>query len=417
MRKTKWVRGARVGPVLWLWTGTALLAMAATAAGCGGDDNVGGPTGGSDSGSDGTSPGTDGGPHADAGNDSTAPTDSGQDTGPVTDTGPGNDTGPADTGGGDTGTDTGSDTGSDTGTDTGTDSGPLCDDNGGNVATVTMVAAGSATGFSMPLDAVPDTAGAMVYFTALAADGTGGVYSVAATGAATPTKLASGLGIVTSIALSSDGQTLLLADPAAPSSTADRGAILTMGTSAGKPAILSGTDGYQPRGVTVQGTTVFFTGIDPANGMPGVFSINIAGGSASAVAEGAPFVDPNGVAAASNGDVYVSDSTASNAWGAIIAVPKGGSAAAVAGGLTLGLPAGLAYSADEKTLVSSASAAGKGELLLFNTSNPGTPATDTTGAIGTATEGAGLHRAIGGCTYAYVDSAAGGFGAVYTLTK
>lgn len=310
---------------------------------------------------------------------------------------------------------------SDTGTTPPADGSAACSDNGGNLGTVKAIAVGSDTTFSAPLDSVPDATGSVIYFTALAPDGTGGVFSVATSGSGAPTMLASGLGLPSSIVLGSDGATLFVADAASPLSTADGGGIVTVGTSGGGgPTLLAGTEGYAPRGLTVQGSSLFFTGVDPANGSAGVFTVAAGGGTASVVAEGDPFREPSGVAVSSSGAVYVLDgSSSASGRGSLLAV-NGGAAAVLVDAVSVNFPSGLALSADGSALLASALVApgSTGQVLLVPLGgDAGAPTSITAGPVATSTEPAGLHRAPNGCLYAWADSAAGGFGTVYALEK
>jgi hypothetical protein len=187
-----------------------------------------------------------------------------------------------------------------------------------------------------------------------------------------------------------------------------------MGTGAGAPSLLGGTDGYLPRGLAINGSDVVFTGIDPANGKAGVFSIAGAGGNVTTILEGDPFVDPSGVAT-SGSATFVVDTIASGYHGTIFAV-TGANAVPIATNIYAGYPAGIAVTSDGQTLLAS-SAAGAGGQLLKVAIGGGTASSVAPGAIATSTEPAGLRRAHGGCAYAFVDSAAGGTGAVYLVTK
>ena len=345
-----------------------VLALGMFGAGCGGDDDDGGTGPTDDSGVD-TSPGTDSG--KDSGTDST--TDSGTDAGDTADTGP---------------------------------LGP------GTLGTTTKVA-NDPTKFTSPFDATLDPTGATVYFTAIAPDGTGAVFSVPAAGG-TVTKLASAGALIApfGIAISTDGKTLFIADVAAG---ADLGAIYTLPIAGGTPALLAGTDGLTPRSLETSGTDLYFTGIE-SGGSPALMKIPAAGGTVATVAKGDPFRDPSGLAVTKSGDVYVVDTVGAGSRRANILKVSGGAATEFVSNVVVGYPAGLTLSQDESALELSGLDPVLGTDSVFRIVIATKASTAFTKDIATFTESAGMHRAKNADTYAWVDSTAAG-GTVYVLSK
>jgi hypothetical protein len=180
----------------------------------------------------------------------------------------------------------------------------------------------AATGFLEAFDGVDDGV-ATVYFTGLDATGAT-VFKVPDDGSATAatdlnvTGITAGFGI----ALSGDGNTIYVADPAFEVSTAVAGAATPLGQivssakAGGAAAAVTGTQGYVPVALAVltagSTDTLYFTGQDPANGKWGLFSVAAAGGTVATVAEGTPFINPSGLvvvpgAGTAAGTAYVVD--------------------------------------------------------------------------------------------------------------
>src|SRR5579871_1691761 len=279
--------------------------------------------------------------------------------------------------------------------------------------------------FSSPFDATPSPDGTTIYFLAVvqvAGEPTPAVLSVPASGAAA-TVLASGAPLSSpfGIAVDSAGAHLFIADSSGTSDpNDDSGSVLVMSTTGGAPAPLSGTVGFAPRGVVLVTPTngtevVYFTGLDPANGMPGLFSIPPNGGTATVLAEGAPFVDPSGVAVTSAGAAYVADTIATESGTASILEVSSGAASVLATDLLVGYPAGLALSQDEQVLLVSGidPETHTDEVIRIVLATQATTA--ITSGISTFGESAGLHRAPGSEVYAWADSQANTTGTVYVL--
>jgi sugar lactone lactonase YvrE len=289
---------------------------------------------------------------------------------------------------------------------------------GGQIGTIVKTA--NDTSFRSPLDATPSPDGSTIYFTAIAGDGTGAVFSSRASGGGA-TRIDSG-GILISpsgITVSPDGKQLFIADPAVDDETAEHyGAILTLPVTGGMPTILAGTQGTRPHGVAIAGTTLFFTAAVGASGAPGVYSTTFAGGQVTTVAAGPPFADPNGIAIAQNGDAYVSDTTVSPSKVAAVIKVSAGSAMTLVTDLGVGYPAGLALTQDESAVLVSGLDPATQTDVVYRITLGATPRTVMFNqTISAFSEPAGLHRAAGADIYAWADSLANGTGTVYTLSK
>ena len=288
----------------------------------------------------------------------------------------------------------------------------------GQIGTITKAA--NDTSFTSPFDATPSPDGSTIFFTAIGADGTGGVFTSPASGGSA-TRLDSG-GVFTSpsgITISGDGKQLFVADPAADDDTTDQyGAVFVLSAAGGTPAALAGTRGLQPRGVVVAGPTLYFTAGAASAAGPGVYSIALAGGQATAIVTGAPLVDPGGVAVAQNGDAYVADSVGSADGLAAVFKVSGGQATLIVADLGVGYPAGIALAQDESTLLVSGLDPATQTDVVYRVVLGATPQTSsfnqTISAFG---EPAGLHRAAGVDVYAWADSLANSTGTVYALSK
>jgi DNA-binding beta-propeller fold protein YncE len=172
-----------------------------------------------------------------------------------------------------------------------------------------------------------------------------------------------------------DGKTLYVADPAAGMESG--GAILELAVAGGTPTELA--SGYRPRSVTVASDgSMFFSGIDPTTGDPGVF--HLVNGVTTAVFTGAPFVDPSGIALMKDGTVLVADTRLFDASGggmpvigseAGIVRVKDGAASVFATGFATGYPAGIALSMDEANLIVSAEGADRSDTVyVVDVANP-----------------------------------------------
>jgi DNA-binding beta-propeller fold protein YncE len=189
----------------------------------------------------------------------------------------------------------------------------------------------------------------MIYFTAIDGEAVG-VYAVSAQGGDVQTLL-TGEPLLTpqGLAISSDGQTLFVADRGA-------GQVWSIPSAGGSAAVLAGTEGTAPVSVEVKaeasGDMVYFSG--SRDGTPGVWKVAAAGGAAASVAQGAPLVNPMGVAIADDGTVYVVDHDASGQDSASVFRIKGGQVETIANHFRAGHLAGAALTQDNGALLVSA---------------------------------------------------------------
>ena len=271
-----------------------------------------------------------------------------------------------------------------------------------NEAINTINKISSPAGDESPLDATPDPDGQMVYYTTSKR-----LYRVAA-GGGDPTLLAEGSPLTTpwGLAISSDGQTLYVADPGS-------NAIFVVPAGGGTPAILPGSEGTSPRvpEIIVENGSdqLYYSGV--SDNEPAILKMTPAGGPPSIIYKGSPLVDPSGVAIASNGTVYVADRS-----GTIFQI-RNGLAEAIASNIRAGDPiSGLTLLHDQSLLLASTLNPDNGtaqvimvnlgtmELALFNK------------VIGDNSGAAGLHRAHNGNFFAWADFRKNpGDGAVYYL--
>jgi sugar lactone lactonase YvrE len=290
---------------------------------------------------------------------------------------------------------------------------------GGSGQIGTIVKTANDSSFRSPLDATPSPDGSTIYFTAIAGDGTGAVFSSPATGGRA-TRIDSGGILITpsGITVSPDGNQLFIVDSAVDDEKAEQyGAILVLPVAGGMPTILAGTQGTRPRGVAVAAATLFFTAAG-VSGAPGVYSIPLAGGQVTTIASGPPFADPSGIAIARNGDAYVSDIAASPSKMPAVIKVSGGSATMIVTDLGVGYPAGLALTQDESAvLVSGLDPATQTDVVYRITLGATIPTSMFNQTISAFNEPAGLHRASSADIYAWADSLANGTGTVYTLSK
>ena len=148
---------------------------------------------------------------------------------------------------------------------------------------------------------------------------------------------------------------------------------------------------------------VYFTGLDPANGAPGLFRVPVAGGPVTTVAAGAPFVSPDSVVVTAGGVAYVTDQGSGKGKGEVLKVSDG-TVTPVLSDLRLGTPAGVTTVNDDATLlVSSIDAATLSDQVLFLDLASGKTAAATK-VIGANKDSAGgLHRAHAAPVLAWAD--------------
>ncbi|MGZ6034552.1 MAG: hypothetical protein ACXWLG_03875 [Myxococcaceae bacterium] len=280
----------------------------------------------------------------------------------------------------------------------------------GTVKSVATVVSGG-TSFRLPFDAALSPDGKTAYFTALVDDGAALLKSPVMGGAATKVADLVGPG---SLDVTADGRTVVVADPGVESSTGALGALVSVSSSGGAPAVLSGTEGTLPRGMAISGSRVVFTGVDPADGVPGVFETTVGGGVTTLLKTG--LFDPSGVSIGSGGEVYVLDAEGEGSSTRRILKVASGAGTELVKGLRVGFPSGLAMAENGLNLVvaSTDPATGTARFERFGLSGTtaGAPVATT---IGSFDEPAGLHRAALSDTYAYVDSGASGSGTVFVV--
>lgn len=280
----------------------------------------------------------------------------------------------------------------------------------GTVKSIATAVTGG-TSFRLPFDATLSPDGKTAYFTALV-DDEAALFSVPAAGG-TPTKLAD-LVAPGSVDVTGDGQTVVVADPGVESSTGALGAIVTVSSSGGMPAVLTGTEGTLPRGVAVSGSRIIFSGADPADGSPGVFETATGGGLTTLLKTG--LVDPSGVAITPAGGVYVLDAEADGVSTRRLLAVDMGTGTTIVTGLRPGFPSGVAVAENGLAFLVATTDGTTGNAQLERFALGGTRAGDPVGTtIGAYDEPAGLHRASQSDSYAYVDSGASGSGAVFVI--
>jgi hypothetical protein len=274
------------------------------------------------------------------------------------------------------------------------------------------------TVFSLALDAAPSPDGATIYF--IGADGNGGaVFSTPAAAGSTPALLTSGgiVGAPLSIAVSSDGTKLYLADPAAQTPN-DKGAILTEPVGGGTPTLLAETVDFAPRAVAVSkvggSDEIVFIGTDKTASPDGTFADGVfkdVSGTVTSVLAGG---DPATIAVATDGTIYILDQAGSIAKVAVGAT----TATALAGAsqtLNVSFPSGMDVSQDQTALlVSGFDATGKESIARVVIATGAVTQLTLTPAL-TGAEPAGLHRAFNTDTYAFVDTGANTSGTIYLL--
>lgn len=256
------------------------------------------------------------------------------------------------------------------------------------------------SGFQQPLDAAPRADGSTVHFTAKAGNAPA-VFSVPAAGGAV-VKLASGAPLVgpLGVAVSGDGTHVFPADPGASR-------IFAVPSSGGPPVAVAGSDGWAPRGldvVTGSGRdTIYFSGRDPADKAPGVFTLPAGGGTPAVVAKGAAFTSPDAVVvAATGGAVYVSDRGNGSA-GTVLRVSS--TVSTVLDSVRLGDPGGLSLSKDGRALlVSSLDPVSGADQVLFVDLASGKTGVAKNVIGANHNSSGGLHRARGATGMAWADT-------------
>ncbi|HEY2031494.1 MAG TPA: hypothetical protein VGH20_20020 [Myxococcales bacterium] len=269
--------------------------------------------------------------------------------------------------------------------------------------------------FSLALDAAPSPDGNTIYFLAVDPANGPGVFKTAAAANSTPTLITSGgsLGSPLALAVSTDGNTIFLADPAAQTAT-DQGAIFAESAAGGAPSLLPETVDFAPRAVAVSkvggSDEIVFIGTDKTSGADGVFK-DVSGQVTSVVAGN----NPSSIAVANDGTIYILDQAGSIARVA----PGGTSATALAGAsqhLDVSFPSGMDLSHDQSALLVSGfdPATGNESIARVDIATGAVTQLVLTPPLAGGEPG-GLHRAANADTYGFVDTGAGNSGTVYLL--
>jgi len=267
----------------------------------------------------------------------------------------------------------------------------------------------------IPWDAAPNPDGTIFYFTT-----SSGVFSVPAGGGEVET-LSQTMVSPFGIAVSTDGETIYVADPWAAGPAGN--AIYAIPAAGGDPVAVGGTSGTSPRGLDVVNENgadfIYYTGVDPSNGQPAVLKVLAEGGwNSVAIVSGAPLVDPSGIAVTNHSAIYVLDRLASGGGLGSVFHIDGPVFEPVATGIRTGAQlAGIALSqAEDRLLVSQLDAdAGTAQVLLINLINMDTSIVEA--VINVNTSAGGLHRAYNADIFAWLDSGGDdGRGQVYRIT-
>jgi len=216
--------------------------------------------------------------------------------------------------------------------------------------TVTKVAQG---GFRSPTDAVSSPDGATFYFGGFTdPDGDPAVFRVSSTPGSTAEAIVSGdpLGLPIGLVMACDGSTLYLADAGG-----DAGVLYAVSAANGGATDLGVTELTRPGGIAMgpDCETLYVTG-RTLEGLPALFAIPRAGGTARVVFSGDPLVSPTGVHVDDDGVAWVMDHNAFGAVGegVLFSIPSDGSSATVvADNLRMGTPGGVSLTAGGGTAV------------------------------------------------------------------
>jgi DNA-binding beta-propeller fold protein YncE len=260
-----------------------------------------------------------------------------------------------------------------------------------------------------PWDAVPSPDASTIYFTAVGQEGSPGVFSIPFDGGdVTEIAGADTLVMPLGIATSSDGQTLYVSDPWAKGSLGNAVYALSLD---GVGEKVAGTQWTMPQGVEIvsrNGADVlYFTGIDPTDGQPAVYSVPASGGKLYMLAKGAPLSAPSGIAIAQDGTVYVLDKLASGSGlGSVLRISESGQVDEIAGDIrTGGQMAGLTLTQDESLLLASSLGAAEdaAQVVVVDLTTMQTSVFND--VIRERTSAGGLHRAHDVDAYAWAEGA------------
>ncbi|MBK8252969.1 MAG: hypothetical protein IPK82_09900 [Polyangiaceae bacterium] len=323
------------------------------------------------------------------------------------------------TGGGGTGTS--STTTSTTGGTGGTGATGGSTGGGGQALTPELTPAGTT---QSPLDSTPDSTGTNFYFVGHKA-GIPGVFKVGANGGAvSDIFIGDPLAGPVGISIATDDSSLYVADVSYDNTADDpdspRGVLMKMGTTVDStPSPIASTAGYRPRGLdvteTTEGDVITFTGVDPSNGQPGLYSVLASGGGVTKIATGSPFVDPSGVVVTKD-KTFVTDVLATDTRFASVIVVENGVASEFVKSLGVGYPAGISVTSDEKLLLVSGIDPLTGTDVI-HTINVATKEVSsfTNAVLEKNLDAGGLHRARKADVYSWCDLTTGDTGLVYKV--
>lgn len=292
-----------------------------------------------------------------------------------------------------------------------------------NGAIASIIAAGEPGLYEIAWDAAPDPDASTIYFVADSKQGNG-LFSVPAEGGEeVAVAIGSPFAEPVGLAVSSDGQTVYVADPAAEINGA-KGAVFAVSIADGIVIALPATDGSMPRGIEVKNVdgsdVIFFSGVDPKAGQVAVMSIAANGGELNVLAKGEPFVMPMGVAISDAGAVYVADRNGSGeGWGSVFRIIDG-KVEQIADYFRTGPVVGATLTLDQSLLLVSALDAGydSAQVLAINLATGDKLAINK--GIARNFGSGGVHRAHNRNIFAWADAPNPGRGrgccAVYNIS-
>lgn len=276
-----------------------------------------------------------------------------------------------------------------------------------------------------PLDAVPNAAGTVVFFTAFTPTGEAAVFraSVPAEGAppATPTvvTMGGGLEFPLGITISNDDATLYVADQSADrGAESDIGAVFSIPAMGGAPTVVAlGAELVRPAAITISadGNDLLVSGqrATATDLTRALFRVPRGGGSITLLTTN--LVDPSGVSQAPSGVIICHDTRRGGARSATAVVVGAAAVTDFAGGLVANYPAGLAYAMDSRSALFSGADPEVGDGLLTFAGPDGRPAAPAALSAGMSTP-LGLHRARMRDAWAVADESANGAGQVFLVT-
>lgn len=305
--------------------------------------------------------------------------------------------------------------------------------------------ASGGTTFQAPVDAALDPDAKNIYFIANSAQGMG-VFKTAVN-SSTVVSLSVGAPFTTPLGLdvSTDGQTIFVADPGATVQSRLRRPQLTKGmifhlpATGGAPVAVPGTEGTAPRGLTLVhengADMIYFTGVDPSDGQPAVMKMPATGGAFTLLDKGTPLVQPTGIVVSNAGLVYITDqASAPNGLGNVFQIKQQHADSTSSHdsnhpAITLsshrellatvrgGNPAGVTLTQDQSLLLISSLDTNQGtsQVLVINTATRQQGIVNT--VIGANTASGGLHRAYNGSMMVWcgVTAGSGGTGIVFRV--